>query len=155
MFDRLVRALLPFAYRASILWERLSGRRRAGAAVAVWYGGRILLVRHSYRRGYGLPGGAMKPGETPEAAAARELREEVGIEAQPEELVLALSTPRWHVLEYFPDAEPVPKPDRREITEARFMHPTEARGHSGLHRYFRARFGPPRSEAAGAKPPDG
>ncbi len=155
MLDRLVRALLPFAYRASVLWDRLSGRRTVGAAVAVWYGGRILLVRHSYRRGYGLPGGTLKPGESPAAAAARELREEVGIAARPEELVPAISTRRWHVLEYFPAAEPEVTPDRWEITEARFMDPTEARGHAGLHRYFRARFGPPGTEASGARPPAG
>ena len=137
MFNRIVRVMLPLAYGASVVWDRLNGRRSVGAAVAVWYGGRILLVRHSYRRGYGLPCGAMKPGESPAAAAARELQEEVGIVARPKELVPAISAPRFHLLEYFPSAEPILRPDRREITEARFVHPTEARGLVGLHRYFR------------------
>ncbi|MBI3257833.1 MAG: NUDIX hydrolase [Actinobacteria bacterium] len=42
--------------------------------------GRILLVRHSYRPGWGLPGGIVKRREEMDVAARREVREEVGIE---------------------------------------------------------------------------
>ncbi len=54
--------------------------------VAVWSGGRVLLVRQSYRRGLGLPGGGLRCGERPECAAARELGEEVGINVAPAQL---------------------------------------------------------------------
>ena len=43
--------------------------------------GRILLVRQSYRPDWFLPGGLLKRREGPARAAARELREEVGIAA--------------------------------------------------------------------------
>jgi 8-oxo-dGTP pyrophosphatase MutT (NUDIX family) len=41
----------------------------------------ILLVRHTYgRRDWDLPGGAIRRGEPPAAAARREMHEELGIE---------------------------------------------------------------------------
>ncbi len=42
--------------------------------------GAVLLVRHSYRRRWGVPGGLMKRGEHPENALRREVLEEVGVE---------------------------------------------------------------------------
>lgn len=41
--------------------------------------GQLLLVRHSYRNAWGFPGGLLNRGETPEAGAVRECREEVDI----------------------------------------------------------------------------
>jgi ADP-ribose pyrophosphatase YjhB (NUDIX family) len=42
-------------------------------------GGHVLLVRHSYKGGWGLPGGGVNRGEPPELAVVRELKEEVGL----------------------------------------------------------------------------
>jgi len=42
--------------------------------------GSLLLVRQSYRNRWGVPGGLLKRGETPHAAAVREVREEVGLD---------------------------------------------------------------------------
>jgi ADP-ribose pyrophosphatase YjhB (NUDIX family) len=42
--------------------------------------GAVLLVRHSYRRKWGVPGGLLQRGEHPDVALRREVREEVGIE---------------------------------------------------------------------------
>jgi 8-oxo-dGTP pyrophosphatase MutT (NUDIX family) len=41
---------------------------------------RVLLVRHTYgHRGWDLPGGSVKRGESPETAARREMYEELGL----------------------------------------------------------------------------
>lgn len=42
--------------------------------------GALLLVEHSYRRRWGVPGGLVQRGESTAAAALREAREEVGID---------------------------------------------------------------------------
>ena len=45
--------------------------------------GHVLLVRHNYEgHFYALPGGAIEPGELPQEAAVREIREELGVEAR-------------------------------------------------------------------------
>jgi 8-oxo-dGTP pyrophosphatase MutT (NUDIX family) len=62
-------------------------RRRVARAVLIDDRGRVLLFPYRDRRapmdpGYcHLPGGGMEPGESPQDAVRRELREEVGIEA--------------------------------------------------------------------------
>ncbi len=65
-------------------------RRTEGAHVlAVDEAGRILVVRTTYLgRQWMLPGGRVERGETPHRAAARETREETGLEVNVERLVL-------------------------------------------------------------------
>jgi 8-oxo-dGTP diphosphatase len=57
--------------------------------------GAVLLVRQSYRNSWGIPGGLLNRGETPEDAATREVLEEVGlrIELIGEPAVVVAPTP--------------------------------------------------------------
>lgn len=62
--------------------ENAEPMARARAAAGVLFfdeDGRVLLVRASYRPGWDIPGGYLRPGETPSQAAAREVAEELGI----------------------------------------------------------------------------
>ncbi len=47
--------------------------------IAVRNGEEVLLIRHTYRPGWHLPGGGVDPGEAPATAAIRELWEETGL----------------------------------------------------------------------------
>jgi 8-oxo-dGTP pyrophosphatase MutT (NUDIX family) len=58
--------------------------------------GRVLLVRHSYRAGWMLPGGGVGRGEPPQAAIQRELAEEVGLQGgEPEFIGLFTRRAGW------------------------------------------------------------
>ena len=63
---RIVRAISPsFTVGAMCVIERDDGA--------------LLLVRHSYRRRWGVPGGLLQRGEDVDAGARREVHEEVGL----------------------------------------------------------------------------
>jgi 8-oxo-dGTP diphosphatase len=51
--------------------------------------GRILLVQPTYKDHWDIPGGYVETGETPAQAAAREIREELGIDAAVGPLLVA------------------------------------------------------------------
>jgi 8-oxo-dGTP diphosphatase len=63
-------------------------RTAMGAACAIFDGdGRILLVHHTYGKlNWELPGGLAEAGEAPDETARRELLEETGLHAEPNQL---------------------------------------------------------------------
>lgn len=80
-------ALTPF-FR---VWWRLSRGMTLGARVLAADGeGRVLLVRHTYIKGWHFPGGGVEHGETAAEAALRELEEEGGVKATAPLVLLGL-----------------------------------------------------------------
>jgi len=67
------------AYRLIHIYWFICRPSLRGALVAVWHDDRILLVKPSYMPVYSLPGGGVKKGEEPIAAAVRELGEEIDL----------------------------------------------------------------------------
>jgi len=63
-----------------LYWRVTRGLTLGVRAVVVDGDGRIFLVKHTYARGWHLPGGGVEPGETAFDALARELKEEGNIE---------------------------------------------------------------------------
>jgi 8-oxo-dGTP pyrophosphatase MutT (NUDIX family) len=62
------------------LWSAIGWRTRGVKVMLFDEAGDLVLVRHSYGRSdlFLLPGGGIRPFERPAAAAAREMREELG-----------------------------------------------------------------------------
>lgn len=75
-----MQSILAIAYRFMCLYWRLLRPVTLGVTAVVTNDkGEVLLVRHTYRKGWFLPGGGVKRGESIEQALRRELFEEVGI----------------------------------------------------------------------------
>ena len=75
---------------ARFYWRTFKPRTLGVRAMVIDGDGRIALVRHTYIPGWHMPGGGVKKQESFEAAVARELREEVGVEAFTLERVLGV-----------------------------------------------------------------
>jgi len=136
MINALIRAVYRVAHWGLRLLWFIRRPETTGALVAVWHRGRVLLVKNSYRAQLTLPGGYVRPREDRRTAAARELREEVGIQVQPTRLVHAYHG--THVFEYRQDTldiyelemdiEPTVQVDNREVVSAEFRPAEEVLG---------------------------
>lgn len=64
------------------VWAALPRKRVAAGVVVLDGDGRVLLVEPTYKPGWEVPGGLVEAGESPRAGAARECREELGIDVR-------------------------------------------------------------------------
>ena len=127
------RIILTILFRCAVILFTLTKKRVYGSLVAVWSNGALLLVKKTYRKGWSLPGGLRKRGESGEQAAVRELFEEVGIQINAETLSLVTEVPgdlgprdRACIFQAQTQERPAIRIDRREISAAEFVAPEEA-----------------------------
>jgi 8-oxo-dGTP pyrophosphatase MutT (NUDIX family) len=123
------RGALRAGHRLRLVWWRLRRPSLSGCRVLAFDpAGRILLVRHSYGSGaWMLPGGGLRRGEDPVAAAARECLEETGCTLLAPRLALVIdealagAVNRVHLVAG--EITGSPRADRREIEEAALFAP--------------------------------
>lgn len=111
--------------------QRRGGTIKGCSIIARDGAGRLLLVRHSYGPFvWTFPGGGLRQGEDPKLAAAREFSEELGC-ALEDLLFLGQIEANFHgatnVVHVFTGllVADQPKPDGRELIEARFFAPND------------------------------
>jgi len=86
--DKFFRAFFRVAYVLMRVFCFVFRPRTRGVCVAVRYEDKVLIIKNSYYHKHSLPGGYVKRGERSRLAAARELKEEVGLNVRPEQLIL-------------------------------------------------------------------
>lgn len=122
------RIAFRFGYPLAVIWWMYRGLD--GTKIAVWVNGRVLLVRHSYKFGWKLPGGGLKVGEDHLTAALRELSEEVGLDIDSDQVHFVLATKSLYGMDYLYEvqleSEPATQLDHREIVAAKFYPPSAA-----------------------------
>jgi len=62
-----------------IEYARSLPKRRIVACLVAYHGGRLLIVKPTYRDGWLLPGGVVEANESPAAGCVRETQEELGL----------------------------------------------------------------------------
>ncbi|MEI5996367.1 NUDIX hydrolase [Paraburkholderia bengalensis] len=134
LVDFVWRIVLRVGFPLARAWWHLRRPRHEGALVAIHVGRALLLVKSSYRAEWSFPGGSIRPGETPDAAAQREMEEEIGFSSYP--LIPAGSVygewdgrrDRVHFFELHLDRMPELRLDNREIIATHLASPEELHG---------------------------
>lgn len=109
-------------------WWRMRRSMTLGVrGIACDQGGRVLLVRHTYARGWHLPGGGVESGENAADSVVRELAEEGGVEAIGQPILIGFYSNNAnfandHIALYRVDHwRPCPPRENNEIAERGFF----------------------------------
>lgn len=132
--DRGFQTGYKLAYRMMRMYWALRRPSTHGALVMLWNAGQVLLVQNSYVRYRSLPGGYVRRNERALDAAVRELKEEIGISARPDQLASVFDEVKdWegkrdHVEIFALNLEHRPKVeiDHREVVAADWFSPERA-----------------------------
>lgn len=150
--DRLWQRFYQLAYLVLRCFWFVFRPKGEGTLVAIWYEGCLLLIRNGYRRGYSLPGGGRHSGESARRAGIREIREEVGLHLNANQLRYrgtVLNTRerlRDHCAYFDVHLSKAPRIeiDGREVVEAIFVppaawhaYPLTHQARSYMHRFSR------------------
>lgn len=124
--------MASFRTRLFQAWFRLSRPMTLGVRAAVENeAGHVFMVRHTYVKGWHMPGGGVERGEPALEALRRELVEEAGVRLIGDPLLVSLYSnhyvfPNDHVLFYripWGSWEAVPATQRGEIAETAWVDP--------------------------------
>ncbi|HVE10619.1 MAG TPA: NUDIX hydrolase [Paraburkholderia sp.] len=132
--DFVWRMVLWLGFRVARVWWRFRQPEHEGALVAIYVGQSLLLLKSSYRTEWNFPGGSVHAGETPAAAARREMDEEIGLSSytlQPVGRASGIWDGRKDQVHFFElrlDRMPELRLDNREIVAAHLASPEELRG---------------------------
>ena len=86
--NQLYQIIYKVAYRLHLIICFIMRQKMTGAYIAVWSQGKILLIKNSYKKKYTIPSGGVNKNESIIQAAARELKEETGLDLEdPQEIM--------------------------------------------------------------------
>jgi 8-oxo-dGTP diphosphatase len=125
---------LPLAVREFIIRRTMPSFHVGAMCVIERSDGALLLIRNTYRKAWGFPGGFLKRGEVPLDAVRRETLEEIGVEVIVDDTPEVVVDPEFRRVDVIYRARPVdadaesaadPAPRSPEILEARWFRATE------------------------------
>lgn len=134
LIDWVWRVALRLGFRLARAWWHIRRPSHEGALVAIYVGPALLLVKSSYRAEWSFPGGGIRPGEAPDAAARREMEEEIGLSSDsllPAGSIGGIWDGRKDHVYFFElhlDCMPELRLDNREIVAVHLASPEELHG---------------------------